>query len=85
MDAFLHNKNSFERYIFSFCAISCDSSSILNKGFDNSDTLFYETLEFTCGVDADCNYGYCEDRKCVCLDDYNLKKDCSLKGCEFAF
>ena len=31
----------------------------------------------------DCNYGYCEDKKCVCLDGYQLKEDCSLKGCEY--
>ena len=40
-------------------------------------------LEFTCRVDADCNNGYCEDGKCVCLNDYNFKEDCSFKGCEY--
>ena len=39
-------------------------------------------LEFTCSVDADCNQGYCEDKKCICLDGFQYKKDCSFSGCE---
>ena len=51
----------------------------------DSDTFFYQLLEFTCSIDADCNYGYCENGNCTCLDDYQLKEDCSLKGCEYDF
>ena len=39
--------------------------------------------DFTCAVDADCNQGYCEDQKCVCLDDNAYKHDCSIPGCEY--
>ena len=56
-----------------------------NKIFEYSDTFFYQFLEFTCSIDADCNNGYCENEKCTCLDDYQLKEDCSLKGCEYDF
>ena len=40
-------------------------------------------LDFTCSVDADCHQGYCEDKKCVCLDGHAYKEDCSFKGCEY--
>ena len=56
-----------------------------SKKFIYSDTFFNQFLEFTCSIDADCNNGYCENEKCTCLDDYQLKEDCSLKGCEYDF
>ena len=40
-------------------------------------------LAFTCSVDADCHQGYCEDKKCVCLDGHAYKEDCSFEGCEY--
>ena len=56
-----------------------------SKKFIHSDTFFNQFLEFTCSIDAECNYGFCEDGKCTCLDDYQLKEDCSFKGCEYDF
>ena len=53
--------------------------------------IFYSTnfvfsiLDFTCAKDVDCNQGYCEKelQKCVCLDGFAYKEDCSLAGCEY--
>ena len=44
--------------------------------------FLFQTSDFTCDVDEDCNKGYCENGECVCLDDYNYKIDCSLYGCK---
>ena len=56
-----------------------------NKSFIYSDTFFYQFLEFTCKIDPDCNKGFCEEGKCKCLDGYQIKEDCSFKGCEYEF
>ena len=45
--------------------------------------FLFQTSDFTCDVDEDCNKGYCENGECVCLDDYNYKIDCSLYGCKY--
>ena len=42
--------------------------------------LLFCILDFTCSVDADCNNGYCENKKCFCLDGYQYSKDCSVFG-----
>ena len=34
-------------------------------------------------MDDDCNQGYCENKKCHCLQDFAYKEDCSLHGCKF--
>ena len=44
--------------------------------------LFLKQIEFTCSSDADCHQGYCENKKCYCLDGFNLKEDCSVYGCK---
>ena len=37
--------------------------------------------EFTCSVVEDCNNGFCEGGKCVCLHGYTYEEDCSFFGC----
>ena len=46
-------------------------------------SVFFLILAFTCSVDGDCHQGYCEDKKCVCLDGYAYSEDCSFEGCEY--
>ena len=49
----------------------------------------FSLLGFNCSRDIDCNKGYCEKEKdeptgkCVCLDGYQYKEDCSIPGCKF--
>ena len=38
---------------------------------------------FSCSVDADCHHGFCEDKRCFCLDGFQYQEDCSFFGCKY--
>ena len=68
------------------CECKCKSLTNMNDSLFAIVTLpkYFspQKLDFTCSTDKDCHQGYCEDKKCICLDGFAYKEDCSFGGCK---